>query len=285
MNKTTAKATHLAGSGIHTLFGVTLLVTAAAMALPCALVAQDVSAAACVPDCRDGFVCLEGACLSACNPSCPEGQTCRDGGICEPPRATPPQPSAVAVPAPISYGQVPPTPAAGAVFATQDALPAGNARWGKAAGIWGIVNAVVFSTVGVVLATTEPGEAGAIAIGSPTLVLAAVTTPLVAMGTASPDGPGLRGLRISGWIMYGLAMAGGASLLITTIMGDGPETAAWSLIPTGLAALSNLMFGIDGILSASRAGRTTAGSGLMPYAQAVPTAEGAAGQVGMVGHF
>ena len=30
----------------------------------------------CRPECRPGFTCIEGACVSACNPACPEGQAC-----------------------------------------------------------------------------------------------------------------------------------------------------------------------------------------------------------------
>jgi len=30
----------------------------------------------CRPDCRDGFVCQEGTCISACNPACGQGERC-----------------------------------------------------------------------------------------------------------------------------------------------------------------------------------------------------------------
>jgi hypothetical protein len=33
-------------------------------------------AAGCIPECRSGFVCLEGQCVSACNPPCGAGQRC-----------------------------------------------------------------------------------------------------------------------------------------------------------------------------------------------------------------
>jgi hypothetical protein len=39
--------------------------------------------AACVPDCRGGFTCVAGRCISACNPSCAQGEACVGHGICE----------------------------------------------------------------------------------------------------------------------------------------------------------------------------------------------------------
>jgi hypothetical protein len=44
--------------------------------------------AACVPDCRAGFTCVEGRCVSACNPSCPAGQECVEGARCVAPDTT-----------------------------------------------------------------------------------------------------------------------------------------------------------------------------------------------------
>jgi hypothetical protein len=48
--------------------------------------------AECVPDCRDGYACANGACVSACNPPCPEGQRCSAGADCE--SVGPPPPAA-----------------------------------------------------------------------------------------------------------------------------------------------------------------------------------------------
>ena len=36
----------------------------------------------CVPSCRDGYVCVEGQCVSACNPPCEPGQICTGSGQC-----------------------------------------------------------------------------------------------------------------------------------------------------------------------------------------------------------
>jgi hypothetical protein len=39
-------------------------------------------ASSCVPDCRSGFVCLEGTCVSACNPPCAAHEQCTGAGEC-----------------------------------------------------------------------------------------------------------------------------------------------------------------------------------------------------------
>lgn len=39
--------------------------------------------ATCVPECRDGYLCIGGKCVSACNPACADGETCVGRGVCE----------------------------------------------------------------------------------------------------------------------------------------------------------------------------------------------------------
>jgi hypothetical protein len=47
-------------------------------------VATTAQAQQCVPECRDWYMCIEGACVEACNPACPEGEQCVAGGQCVP---------------------------------------------------------------------------------------------------------------------------------------------------------------------------------------------------------
>jgi hypothetical protein len=54
-------------------------------------------AGACYPECREGFVCTEGRCVSVCNPPCPADQICVDGRYCE---VGPPRPGGVVEPPP-----------------------------------------------------------------------------------------------------------------------------------------------------------------------------------------
>jgi len=61
----------------------------------CAL-APSAQARACRPDCRPGFTCVDGTCVSACNPLCATGETCTEELACVPiapatrPRRSPP---------------------------------------------------------------------------------------------------------------------------------------------------------------------------------------------------
>jgi hypothetical protein len=51
--------------------------------------------AACFPECRSGYVCHQGRCISRCNPPCDASETCTDAGSCV---ARKPAPGAIAAP-------------------------------------------------------------------------------------------------------------------------------------------------------------------------------------------
>lgn len=36
----------------------------------------------CLPDCREGYVCVQGQCVSACNPPCDDGEVCTGEAMC-----------------------------------------------------------------------------------------------------------------------------------------------------------------------------------------------------------
>ena len=56
-----------------------ILLFSAAAGLGVSTTAQ---AQSCVPECRDGFACIDGECVSACNPPCNEGERCSGDGFC-----------------------------------------------------------------------------------------------------------------------------------------------------------------------------------------------------------
>lgn len=91
--------------------------------------------ATCFPDCRAGYVCHQGECISACNPVCGEDQECTDEGECvapasavEPttPDPTPPAAATAPAPAPVPASAKDPAtpPAATPPAATQDRVAA-----------------------------------------------------------------------------------------------------------------------------------------------------------------
>lgn len=45
----------------------------------------------CVPQCRSGYVCYQGQCVSACNPPCAQGEQCTSDGQCVPQQQQPQQ--------------------------------------------------------------------------------------------------------------------------------------------------------------------------------------------------
>jgi hypothetical protein len=45
-------------------------------------VRRTASSDGCFPSCRDGFACLDNACVSLCNPVCPRGESCSADGRC-----------------------------------------------------------------------------------------------------------------------------------------------------------------------------------------------------------
>jgi hypothetical protein len=65
---------------------LTMVVSLSAHATPDSVADGTTSPAAepavCVPDCRSGYFCHEGQCLSACNPPCETGTTCTASGEC-----------------------------------------------------------------------------------------------------------------------------------------------------------------------------------------------------------
>ncbi len=71
----------------------------------------------CVPNCRGGYVCVQGSCVSACNPPCASGESCVNAECVA---AVPPPAAAAPPPAP----QPAAAPPAAAAPATLDASPA-----------------------------------------------------------------------------------------------------------------------------------------------------------------
>jgi hypothetical protein len=83
---------------------------AAVFALVCVDAAAEpeelTESALCVPDCRAGFLCVDGACVSLCNPPCRDDERCTAEAECVPRVATP-DPESHPSPPPPSTAQSP----------------------------------------------------------------------------------------------------------------------------------------------------------------------------------
>lgn len=233
----------------------------------------------CTPTCRSGYLCVRGQCVSRCNPPCASGELCLDSGECSP--APPPPPPEVA-PGPVA----PPYAQPGA----PSAVPAGmrvSLGWARAAGIIGL------SSAGVGLAMTIAifaltGSSAANIVGLMATAFLGAMVPITAAGAGSargdPEVSGSVGLRIVGWISYGLSLAAAVVALSIAIAADVtiPEPIVGSIAAVGVGAL--ICMAVDGFMSAGQAQALNEARGLgsatrvryAPIAALVPSPRGGA---------
>jgi len=73
---------------MRTIRGLSLVVLAAFLLTASLASAQEISAAECRPECRAGYTCIDGACVSACNPPCASDEKCTAERECVPKATT-----------------------------------------------------------------------------------------------------------------------------------------------------------------------------------------------------
>jgi hypothetical protein len=142
--------------------------------------------AACVPDCRAGFVCVSGACVSACNPPCPAGQHCTAARSCDPDVA----PAPVSLPAP-----APPIPTAAAPSTAPPEEPRGADTHFAA-----YANVLGFLQFGVVPAVEVGGRNFGVSARARLMQTGALSYLLLADGT--DDEVFASGLGLGGHVRY-----------------------------------------------------------------------------------
>lgn len=213
--------------------------------------------AVCVPSCRSGFVCVQGACVSACNPPCDANRICAASGECIP-TAPPPAPAgypAFAYPPPTVYR---PAPAPQAPPAPPD--PGAHKHDGLFLRMQlGFSETRLAPAPGTTLAGV--GSATDLAVGfvvKPNLILGGVLTHSAA-GVSSVDGtnpPNLSAILLgfgptaiyylSGNVFVGAA-AGGSVIWLNDLKTPGAEI-SWR---TGLGIFAKAEIGKEWWLSAN----------------------------------
>lgn len=215
-------------------------------------------APACFPECRPGFLCHNGQCVSACNPpcaaneictpqatcvsvcnpACPAGQACAAGGRCVVAAPVPAYSAPYGV-APISAVPIVPDPG-----------------WARGAARFGYISAAVILglTFGVMsLNDSDPDASRAVGIAA--TLYAATAGPIVANGGGSarrhPQVQGSPGLRVTAWVGYAVTIIDALALIAVSFESEVSNGHVFSVGLLG--ALSTVGFALDAATSAEQA--------------------------------
>lgn len=196
---------------------------------------------ACEPPCAEGTACSEGQCVSLCNPACGAGEVCTAAGECvasEPPDAT-------TSPAPmrrLSPRDLPPS--------AQEAT----------LGAWiGLIGGGVYLVMGASSPFWVDRPTASLFMrslsGGLFLTTGLVSQGLAGMNRKHPEVRGSIGLRITGWVGYGItALASLVTLgLPTGTDGANDPAQQWVLGTTLLGTATLTAFALDAFITASEA--------------------------------
>jgi hypothetical protein len=255
----------------------------------------------CTPPCRTGFICHNSQCISACNPPCGEAEVCAQSGECVS-RCNPacaanevcaadgqcrskcnpmcaPGLQCTATGACATTGYVAPGGVGAPLGGPQPFVGPADEGWASTGGKVGIAGAVAIAGLTTVIVAADDEDIG-IPVGSVATVIAGVTIPIAAAGGSSarkhPGVIGAPGMRLAGWIFYGLSLADAVTLLGLAVAGaDIPPAVVASV---GLLGTSSAVFmSLDAFDSAKQARAVGGGAmvqsprptGAMPFVGAL----------------
>jgi len=251
-------------------------------------------------DCKGDRVCRMGACEDptpvqpvppvAAPGYAPAGPTAAPGPAgYPPPTGSAPQPAPTnAAPPPGYYpppapppGYYPPAGPAYGAPPTGYTAPAGgpptsvqaDPGWAAGAATYGIISGVAVLALAIGAEATKADEIPATPMGGVATALFAASVPIVAIGGSSarthPAVTGSLGLRIAGWISYGVALADAAYLLSQSGKSEPDDGLILSVGLLGAASMA--CFVVDARISAAQA---TSLAGPQGYARAQPLVRG-----------
>lgn len=163
--------------------------------------------------------------MSPCNPPCSPGQTCTANGQC---------------------------------LQSGPAVPAGevDSGWARGAAITGYILTPIAVGFGIGAAATTDNQGTAIGLGTACTVIAGVGVPIIAIGGGSarknPSVSGIPGLRVAGWISYGLFMGDAVTLIALGAANQNPGPAP-IIGALSLGGFSLMAFAADAMASANKA--------------------------------
>ncbi len=137
--------------------------------------------------------------------------------------------------------------------------PADAGGWALGASITGFISAGVTMGLGTGSAILRgKGEKGpAVGMGVAATVLMGALGPTVNAGSSSArDGTtvgGSLGLRVTGWVLYGITLASSVSFMVMGLGFEKPPHPAQLGVTGGLGGLSLTFFSIDALISRSQA--------------------------------
>jgi hypothetical protein len=169
-----------------------------------------------------------------------------------------------------------------------------TAGWALPAGIIGLVSGVgvLGLSIGSALTSDEFSSTPSVPLGIAALVLLAAAGPIVFVGGGSArraaGATGLVGLRIAGWIAYGISILVGAYLLLFTALGT-IDIPAWPIVVDGaFGTLAMALFATDALVAHGEAseGAISQGPSLVPSLVMARESSGAAVPgIGISGRF
>ena len=235
----------------------------------------------CMPQCRAGFTCVSGECVSACNPACPAGHVCASDGACIPeavlnapaPAMCSPACPAGMVCSPAGSCVVPGTIVGPTYAPAAPIVPTFDRRMAAKAssrGVFSLVSAGIAWGLGFASGAYRLQDENCVegfytdcddsplpeaAIGGVMVIFTAIVGPIASGGGRAgrrAGGEGIGALRAIGWISYALTLVGGVAMLAAAgVEADVPSPALFAA--AALGGTSFLCFGIDALVAGKSA--------------------------------
>lgn len=231
----------------------------------------------CMPQCRAGFTCVSGQCVSACNPACPAGNVCSSDGTCIPEAVLNTPVAAMCSPAcpagmvcsPAGTCVVPGTIVGPTYAPAAPIVPTFDRRMAAKAtsrGVFSLVSAGIAWGLGFAAGAyrlqdencafdCDDSPLPEAAIGGVMVLFTAIVGPIASGGGRAgrrAGGEGIGALRAVGWISYALTLVGGVAMLAAAgVEADVPSPAIFAV--AALGGTSFLSFGIDALVAGKSA--------------------------------